>query len=117
MRLQRNAGRLLAVAQRRIEYLDPAGHEHVLSELESHLWCDEVGVCVSKDACSCISPLGENEDDDDKNEPGKGRYACPGGRHRLPRVHAAAALVKSLRLVKPENADGAQPDASLGSVA
>ena len=31
MRLQRDAGRLLAVAQRRIEYLDPAGHEHVLS--------------------------------------------------------------------------------------
>ena len=62
-------------------------------------------------------PLGENEDDDDKNEPEEGRNACPGGRHRSPRVHAAAALVKYDALVKPENADGAQPDASLGSVA
>jgi hypothetical protein len=30
MRLQRYAGRLLPVAQRRIENLDPAGHEHFL---------------------------------------------------------------------------------------
>jgi hypothetical protein len=108
---------LLAVAQRRIEYPDPAGHEHVLSELESHLWCGEVGVCaLLRGACSCISPLGENEDDDEENEPGKGRYACPGGRHRSPRVHVPALLVKYHAPVKPDNRGGARPATPLASV-
>ena len=50
VRLQRDARRLLAVAQRRIEDRDPAtnGHEHFLlaPRERSHLWCGEVGVCA-----------------------------------------------------------------------
>ena len=44
-----------------------------------------------------LSPLGENEDDDEKDEPEKGRNACPGGRHRSLRVHVFVALVKCVR--------------------
>jgi len=64
-----------------------------------------------------LSPLGENEDDDEENEPGKGRDTCPGGRHRSLRVHVFGALVKYVRFVKPENADGGRPPTELGSVA
>ena len=63
-----------------------------------------------------LSPLGENEDDDEKDEPEKGGNACPGGRHRSPRVHVFGALVKCVRFVKPENADGDRPPTELGSV-
>ena len=60
VRLQRDARRLLAVAQRRIEDLDPAGHEHFLLR-----GCAEDAPVVWRGrrlrragACSCAPPRG-----------------------------------------------------------
>ena len=61
VRLQGDARRLLTVAQRRIEDLDPAsGHEHFLLGLgaKTHLWCVKSASAPTKGACSCAPPRG-----------------------------------------------------------
>src|SRR5437868_650874 len=98
VRLQSDARRLLAVAQRRIEDLDPAGHEHfLLGSTREGRTCGAVrSASAPREArVRVLSPLGENEDDDEENEPGKGRNAGPSGRDRPLRAQVSPELVES----------------------
>jgi hypothetical protein len=75
VRLQGDARRLLAVAQRRIENSDPAsGHEHVLLNLAARagdapvVWLGRRLRLSTRRVFVCLPLVGENEDDDEKNE-------------------------------------------------
>ena len=116
-RSQRDARRLLAVPQSRVENRNPA-HSMLLRRrpIAGALLPSDVGVCGVQRPRECVLPLvGENRDDRKKNEAARRRRrgvpnTCRRGNarvtrndHRRPSLHRGRCVVKLQNLKRPES--------------
>jgi hypothetical protein len=111
VRLQRDAGRLLAVPKRGVEDRDPACAQlaYLLCATRAHYCCGSVDVCAGRRVVRELPLAGENDDDRKEAELGRAREE-PFGRHCLTSVaRRGGGVNRVLHSAAPLLVDGSRP--------